>query len=207
MEADLILNLLARWLHILAAITAVGGTIFARFVVVPTLEELPADERSSLHAAMRQRWSKVVAAAIGFLILSGLYNIGVTSVRFQLPRWYMGVFVVKFLLALVIFAVASLLAGKTSAAEQMRRNLRFWLNLNIVLAVAVVCLSGVLRTAEKTPKERPANRPVSRLSRLESERPFARPPVWINLEFESEGRATRACCATKVRVGECERMG
>jgi uncharacterized membrane protein len=152
MDAEIILGLVARWLHILAAITAVGGTIFARCVVVPTLDELPADSRAALHAALRRRWSGIVAVAIGFLILSGLYNIGIASVHFQLPRWYMPLFVVKFLLAFGIFAIASLLAGTTPAAEQMRRRLRLWLNLNIALAVAVVGISGVLRLAEKVPK-------------------------------------------------------
>jgi uncharacterized membrane protein len=155
MEVEFVLGLVARWLHLLAAITAVGGTIFARAVVFPTLDELPVDDRKALHAALRARWSIIVAAAIGFLILSGLYNIGVTSIRFRLPRWYMGVFGVKFVLALIIFTVASLLTGKTAAADEMRKNARFWLNLNIVLAVTVVCLSGVLRTAEKTPKQPP----------------------------------------------------
>ena len=148
-------NLVSRWLHILAAITAVGGTIFARFVVVPTLEPLPPEERSALHAAMRARGSKIVAAAIAFLLLSGLYNIGVISIEYRLPRWYMPVFGVKFLLAFAIFTIASLLSGRTPAADQLRRNLRFWLNLNIALAVMVVCLSGVLRTAEKAPKVAP----------------------------------------------------
>lgn len=147
------LNLVARWLHILAAITAVGGTVFARFVVVPSLEPLPAEQRAALHAAMRARWSKIVAAAIGFLLISGLYNIAVISIEYRLPAWYHPVFALKFLLAFVIFTVASLLSGKTPAADTLRRNLRFWLNLNIVLAVAVVCLSGVLRTAERLPKQ------------------------------------------------------
>ena len=152
MDGDFLLGLVARWLHILAAITAVGGTIFARAVVFPTLDGLPADERSRLHAALRARWSIIVAAAIGFLIVSGLYNVGITSIRFRLPRWYMPLFGVKFLMALVIFAVASLLSGKTHAADNLRKNARFWLNLNIVLAVCVVCISGVLRTAERTAK-------------------------------------------------------
>jgi hypothetical protein len=152
MQFGELLSLVFRWLHILAAITAVGGTIFARAVVVPTLDTVPSDERSALHAAMRARWSKILTVAIGFLLLSGLYNIGVTTFYYTLPGWYHPVFVVKFLLACVIFMVASLLIGKTEAAEQVRRNAKFWLTLNIFLAVVVVCLSGVLRTAEKIPR-------------------------------------------------------
>jgi uncharacterized membrane protein len=161
MEPEVLLGLVFRWLHILAAITAVGGTLFARAVVVPTLDVLPADQKKALHAAMRVRWSKIVAAAIGFLIISGLYNIGVMSMYYTLPLWYMPVFLVKFLLAFVIFGVASFVTGKTSVADKMRQNLRFWLNLNIALAVAVVCLSGVLRTADKVPKEKPVSPAVS----------------------------------------------
>jgi hypothetical protein len=75
-----------------------------------------------------------------------------TISQYRVPRWYHMVFGVKFLLALTIFAIASLLVGKTPAAEALRKNAKAWLNLNIVLAVLVVCLSGVLRTADKTPK-------------------------------------------------------
>jgi uncharacterized membrane protein len=160
MSAEDIVNLVSRWLHILTAITAVGGTIFARAVVFPTLEGLPSEQRGALHAAMRVRWSKIVAAAILFLLLSGLYNVAVTTIRFTLPRWYHPLFGVKFMLALVIFMVASLLTGKTTAAEEMRKHAKFWLNLNIVLAVLVVGISGVLRTAQKTPKHQPDSAPA-----------------------------------------------
>lgn len=161
MDLEALLGLVFRWMHILAAITAVGGTIFARAVVVPTLDQWPVDERRKLHAAMRVRWSKIVAAAIGFLLVSGLYNILLTSFQYTLPRWYNPLFGVKFMLAMVIFAVASLLIGKTPLADKMRQNVRFWLNLNILLAVLVVCLSGVLRSAEKVPKAKPTEGAVS----------------------------------------------
>ncbi|MEX0678241.1 MAG: hypothetical protein WD063_14265 [Pirellulales bacterium] len=162
MDGPYILGLVFRWLHILAAITAVGGAIFARLVVFPALDPLPSDDRATLHAAMRARWSKIVAAAIAFLLVSGLYNFMMIAIQYRLPRWYHPIFGVKFLLALVIFAIASLLAGKSPAAESLRRNAKAWLNLNIVLAVLVVCLSGILRTAEKAPKENPAAKPVSK---------------------------------------------
>ncbi len=49
-----------------------------------------------------------------------------------------------------------------------------WLNLNIVLAVLVVCLSGVLRTADKTPKEEADGEPAAEPSTaLAAEKPFA----------------------------------
>lgn len=159
MDPQYAMSLVFRWLHVLAAMTAVGGAIFARFVVLPAVEGLPADGRDAVHAAMRARWSKIVAAAIAFLLVSGLYNFAMIVVQYELPRWYHPIFGVKFLAAFGVFAIASALAGKTPAAEAMRRNTKQWLNLNIVLAVIIVCLSGVLRSADKTPKPEPTAEP------------------------------------------------
>ena len=146
--ADL-LGLLFRWLHILAAMTAVGGTIFARFVVLPAHAGLTPQARESLHAEMRRRWSKIVMASIGFLILSGFYNFFTIVQNYSgvLPKWYQILFGIKFLLAMVVFAIASLLAGRTALADKLRANARFWMSVNILLAVLIVCISGVLRTA------------------------------------------------------------
>lgn len=141
-----------RWIHILSAITAVGGTIFVRFVLLPSVGQLPDDVRKSLHELVRSRWSKIVAAAIGLLLLSGLYNIGAASMQYHLPGFYMPLFLVKLLLAFAIFFVASALTGKSAGFEPIRRNARFWLTLNVAMAVVLVCISGVLRMAEKTPK-------------------------------------------------------
>ena len=160
MDSQYILGLVFRWLHILAAITAVGGAVFARFVVLPALAPLSSLDRDSVNAAMRARWSKIVAAAIAFLLVSGLYNFMMITLQYRLPSWYHPVFGVKFLSAFAIFAIAILLAGKTPAAETLRRNTKTWLNLNIALAVLVVCLSGVLRSAEKIPKEKPETKPA-----------------------------------------------
>lgn len=152
MDLTFILGLVFRWLHILAAITAVGGAVFARLVVFPALDPLPSDQRGALHAAMRARWSKIVAAAIAFLLVSGLYNFMTLVAHYRVPRWYHMLFGIKFLAAMLIFAVASLLAGSSPAGDALRKNARSWLNLTIALAVLVVCLSGVLRTAERVPK-------------------------------------------------------
>jgi uncharacterized membrane protein len=151
MSTAAVLALLFRWLHILAAITAVGGTIFSRFVLLPSQGVLTTPDREALHAEMRSRWSKIVMASIGFLLLSGIYNFVMIVHNYGLSlrelRWYHPLFGIKFLLALVVFTVASLLAGRTPLAAKMRTKARFWMSFNILLAVLIVCISGILRTA------------------------------------------------------------
>jgi uncharacterized membrane protein len=140
------LIILFRWLHILAAITAVGGTFFMRWALLPTVAELPDAEQQAVHAGIRARWAIPVHASIAFLLLSGFYNF----IFWSLPRHpgdglYHGLFGVKFLLALAIFFIATMLIGRSPAAERFRQNRRLWLTVNVWLAIGVVCISGVLR--------------------------------------------------------------
>jgi uncharacterized membrane protein len=152
------LDVVLRWMHILAAVTAGGATIFARLAVLPAMEEsLAAEQRRSLHAAIRTRWSKVLAAAIAFLLISGLVNF-INAVRlYDLPKLYHPLFGVKFLLALAVFFIASVLSGRSALADRFRQNARKWLTVNAVLVVLIVLISGVLRTAEKTKKPSPSS--------------------------------------------------
>ncbi|MGH7137495.1 MAG: hypothetical protein ACREHD_17255 [Pirellulales bacterium] len=138
-----------RWMHILAAITAVGGTIFMRTALVPSVSILLDEQRKALHEHVRSRWVKFVMGAILFLLLSGFYNffrrIGLDFEEADGKRLYNILFGIKFLLALVIFFVASALTGRAAALARFRQNAKFWLSVNVALAVIVVCISGVLR--------------------------------------------------------------
>jgi uncharacterized membrane protein len=164
LDLDFVLSLLSRWLHILAAITAVGGTIFARLALLPALPSLPEGHRKTLHDAIRGRWSKAVMGAIAFLLMSGLYNFIRIAGRLpaDLKPLYHPLFGAKFVLALIIFFIASALVGKSTAFERFRANARFWLTLNLVLAVLLVCISGLMRML----RDRPAQpiRPVNSVS-------------------------------------------
>lgn len=158
MELDWI-GIVFRWLHILAAMTAVGGTIFMRMALVPAVGVLADDQRKALHEQVRSRWVKFVMAAILFLLLSGFYNFfRRRNLGFEADaKWlYNMVFGIKFLLALVIFFVASALTGRASALERFRKNAKFWLTVNVALMVTVVCLSGVLRFIPGLDKASPA---------------------------------------------------
>jgi uncharacterized membrane protein len=107
MEIDW-LALLLRWLHIVAAVAVVGGTIFMRLALVPAAADLPEEARGPLAEGVRRRWAKVVMAAILFLLVSGLWNFFAINASFKaaglkIPALYHPLFGLKFLLALGIF--------------------------------------------------------------------------------------------------------
>lgn len=142
------LAILFRWMHLLAAITAVGGTIFMRAALAPSIVVLADDQRKALHEQVRSRWVKFVMGAILFLLVSGTYNFlrrFNTGIPKDFNPLYQSLFGVKVLLALFIFFVASALTGRAGALARFRQNAKFWLSVNVTLAVLVVCISGVLR--------------------------------------------------------------
>ena len=155
----LAIELLLRWTHILAAIALAGGTIFRRFALLPAMAEMPADARQQLALALRSRWSKVVMISSSLLLITGLVSFMLIVTRFDIPktafpgRMYHMLFGIKFLLALVVFMLAALLTGRTALADRMRQNERFWLSVNMGLAVVLVCLGGLLKVSERVPKD------------------------------------------------------
>ncbi|MFM7071540.1 MAG: hypothetical protein ACKO38_07075 [Planctomycetota bacterium] len=141
-----------RWVHILTAITLMGGAIFQRFALMPAAAELDDAAHERLKAAVRGHWSKMVMMSAGGLLLSGLVNVGILIANYTLAKPYHMIFGIKFLLALVVLYIASLLAGRSAAAERARQNARNLLTVNLVLATIVVCLGGYLRIIDRTPK-------------------------------------------------------
>lgn len=152
-----IVGILFRWMHILAAMTAVGGTIFMRLALLPAASQLSDDARKTLHEAVRSHWARPVQISILFLLISGLYNI-IFDIGGQYDlskvRYYHPIFGIKVLLALAIFFIASALTGRSPSLQKMRDNRRLWLTVNMVLAILVVCLSGILRKSD--PPKKPA---------------------------------------------------
>jgi len=155
------LGLILRWFHLVAAITAVGGTIFMRFALLPSVQSLADDARKSLHEQVRSRWAKVVMACIAFLLISGLTNYILFILEMKTPPWadwkssfgsmYHMVFGIKFLAALAIFFIASALVGRSAALKPIRDNAKTWMTINVVLALQNVQLSSVLQITHTGP--------------------------------------------------------
>lgn len=154
MEIDWV-QVVFRWMHILAAITAVGATIFMRQALLPAIGSLPEANRAEFHETVRSRWALYVHLSITFLLLSGAYSffVAITGDRRPEPGLYHALFGVKFLLALAIFFIATMLVGRSEGAVRFRQRRSFWLTVNVVLALILVGISGVMRYIPRRPAE------------------------------------------------------
>lgn len=153
------IDLISRWFHVLAAMAAVGGTLFMRWALLPAAAQLAPESRDALLQAVRARWAKVVMAAIALLLVTGLYNISRKEVAYQVSPLYHALFGIKFLLAMGIFFLASALVGRSEAYGAIRRQAGNWLTVNLLLAVLVVCISGALRHIELSPRNAASDAP------------------------------------------------
>jgi uncharacterized membrane protein len=149
-------TLLLRWAHILAAITALGGLLFARVALLPAAEELGEETADRIHAGIRRRWLPWVIGAITLLIGSGLANYMLMIRRVKDapelwgPDWmqqtgYHGLFGAKFLMAMIVFYLASGLVGRGAGTQWIRNGRRQWLTVAVALGIGVVLISSWMR--------------------------------------------------------------
>jgi len=147
--------LLLRWLHILAASAAIGGTLFMRLALAPAAESLADEPRKTLHEQVRARWSKVVMWAIVLLLVTGVWNFILINQQYNLNKAgpYHMLFGIKFLVALAVFFISSALVGRSKVFEKLRNQRKLWLTVNLVLVIVIVCISGTLRALKDNAKK------------------------------------------------------
>jgi uncharacterized membrane protein len=148
---DYALMLLARWLHILSAALAIGVPIFIRFVLMPARQRLDEPQRAILHEAIMARWRVFVYVMIVVFLATGFWTfLGVARWRSPLFNGqdkfrYHLLIGIKIVIALGMFFISSALAGRSAALAGMRRNAQLWISILILLGLAIVVISGVLR--------------------------------------------------------------
>lgn len=147
-----LLMLASRILHILSAIALVGGIFYLWAVVTPTSAPSGADSADQFFGGRRAAWAKWVGIASLLLLVTGLWNF-VTMVKLNQLHWsYHMLGTLKIVLGLALMFLAALLAGRTAAADSIRRKWRLWLSICLILGIIVTAVGSIMRTYPRTPK-------------------------------------------------------
>ncbi len=131
-----ILLVAMRWLHIVSAALLVGGMWYARAAMFPALDALSPEDRLETAQRAATRFGRWAAAAIGALLLSGVFTIFIFPGRS--PRYHM-MLGIKVLLSLHVFAVAALV-GSNRARRPARA-----LTGAVVTGLVIVAIAAYLR--------------------------------------------------------------
>ena len=146
-----IFNIVMRFFHILAVVTAVGGSIFTAFVVLPATHVLPPETRDNFYEIVRRRSAMLVALSIGVLLITGFYNYIVVQVPMHRGQGiYHGLMGVKILLAFVVFFIASAVTGKSPAFAKIRAARKRWIRMQLLASLAIIAIGAVLRAIPPT---------------------------------------------------------
>ena len=131
-----LLSILMMALHILCAVTLVGGALAWRFGAIPGIQLLEPETRTKVDTAIATAWRPAALSAIAGVLISGVYNLLHGGLR--TPRFHM-VFGIKMLLVLHVFAV-TILATRPGNPRRSRQ-----LTGIVLSGVGIVILSVVLR--------------------------------------------------------------
>jgi uncharacterized membrane protein len=146
MEFIDLVNYASRWLHVSTAIVLVGGTVFIRFVMTPSAEQLTQSEHDRLRELVTATWRKFVRAGILLFLLTGFYNyIAVAAPKHHGDGLYHALMGTKILLAFGVFFLAEALVGRSAVFAPLREKRKVWLMVLILVAFVIVAISSVLR--------------------------------------------------------------
>jgi uncharacterized membrane protein len=136
-------SLAARWLHLLAAITWIGGMLFIALVLVPVVRRLPDERlRARLVQDLGYRFRAVGWIALGVLVATGLVNLWLTPFLLGSPRFHAKLLLVALALALSVLHdfVLGPRAGRPGADPAARARASWLARVNVLVALAIVML-------------------------------------------------------------------
>jgi copper resistance protein D len=136
-------SLVSRWLHVVAAITWIGGMLFIALVLVPVTRRLDDPAlRARLVQAIGMRFRTVGWIALGVLLATGLVNLWLQpfllgSHRFQ---WKAGLVVLALILSAYHDFVLGPRAGLPGADPSARVRASWVARINVLVVLVIVLL-------------------------------------------------------------------
>jgi uncharacterized membrane protein len=138
------MSTLMQWIHVSAAVVAVGGMAFLLFLLFPSARALSPPERDVLMRKIQERFRWVSWSAIFLLVGSGLYNVRAYYWELAWGRAWKFL-TLKILLALMVFAVSLMLTVPLPYFDKIRAQRQRWLGIAFALAMIVILISTYLR--------------------------------------------------------------
>jgi uncharacterized membrane protein len=137
-----------RTLHVLAAVTWIGGMIFIALVLVPVTRRLgdPALRTRLVHQ-VGVRFRTVGWIALGLLVLTGLGNLWQRPYLLTAPRlhWKLGLVALALILSVLHDFVLGPRAGLPGADPALRTRASWLARVNLLVVLLVVALGLALR--------------------------------------------------------------
>lgn len=143
-----VLSLTLRFVHVLAAITWIGGMLFIALVLVPVARRWPdASLRARLVHETGVRFRTIGWVALALLVATGLGNLLVRPYLLTVPRFHLklGLVVVVLVASLVHDFVLGPRAGAPGADPSLRVRASWVARINVLIALAIVALGLALR--------------------------------------------------------------
>ena len=149
------MELLLRVMHVLGAVMLLGGIFYQKFAINPALGSATEDPtHATARETLRRRAAGMTMLASLLLIASGLVNTARASIEYRFPNGdYHLLLAAKLVLALLIFALAALLTGRSAAAQKVRANASLWLNVLLVASLVLLGLAAAMKLAVREPKK------------------------------------------------------
>jgi uncharacterized membrane protein len=186
-----IVDVLFRWLHVIAACLAIGGAFFIRVILPIGLGPLDAEQREGVFLRCRRAYKLVVHPCILALLVSGAYNAWKNWPKYSHdPNKAVmhGLFGTHLLLGFIVIGVSLwLLAGR----EPVRTH-RGWMRVNLLLMFLTVAAASSLKwvrdysvqdvsnTSSGEAPRRPGRGPVSRPSTEPADSSGANTPAGLD---------------------------
>jgi uncharacterized membrane protein len=137
------MSTLVQWIHVGAAVIAVGGIAFLLLILLPSVRALNPAQRDLLMRTVQGRFRWISWAAIILLSGSGLYN--AQQVWEVPPGTYWTFLKIKITLALALFAISLCLTLPLKDLEWFRARRNMWLAIALALGLVVIFISAYLR--------------------------------------------------------------
>jgi putative copper export protein len=137
-----VLVILSRWLHVIAATLAIGGTFFIRVILPLGLAQADAASRDAVFLRCRRAFKRVIHTCVLLLLLTGAFNTWRNWGDYRLDRPLMhALWGPHMLLGLTAMVIALLLLGPKEPPAWRRTGAM----VNLIILLTTVLFASTLK--------------------------------------------------------------